>query len=279
MLGLGRCLLVIAMAACVGRAAEPPPAPPQSPAPSDPLVLLPPEEARELLQWGVDMVRQLLPETYTSDKHWAKKKRIQVGIKLRAEDGKLKTSRRHTEVGHGRWVRYTVRLRDPTDPNQLEIRVLSAEMDDAGRLQLAAEVDLMVDLDLHQQRWNLGTRLWRFSVDAEAKLRLEISGSVGFDFDITRIPPDVLISPQVDSARVDLADLKVKRISKLNGDIAESVGDLAASVIRHEYLPKQDAKLVDKLNRQIERKRDRLRISASDWLNRKLSTNTEPGRN
>jgi len=40
--------------------------------------------------------------------------------------------------------------------------------------------------------------------------------------------------------------------------------------LRDEYLPSLSQKLVPKLNFQINRRRDKLRISASDWLTKQL---------
>src|SRR5690606_16272395 len=68
------------------------------------------------------------------------------------------------------------------------------------------------------------------------------------------------------STELSLVDLKVDRISKIGGDVAESIGDLVKQIVRQEYLPGQQAAITQKLNAQIDRRRDRLRLGASQWL-------------
>jgi len=232
---------------------------------------IPPDEARQLLQWGVDWVRQLIPETYHNDKKWGQTKQIVSGLDIHTKGGRLHTRRRRKAVEHGRWLRYDVHLGDPSDPDRLDIRVLRAEQGEDRRLRFDIQVDTVVDIHLQQQRWNLGTKLFSLSVDARAKLRLMLSGDIAFELDLTRIPPDVLADPRILSTDLQLVDLDVDRIGKIGGDVAESVGDLVKRVIREEYLPEQQAKITNKLNGQIERRRDRLRLSAGEWLTRKLT--------
>lgn len=232
----------------------------------NPLESLPPEEARQVLQWAADWVRQVLPASYQDDKDWGKRTRVYAGVKVDLDDGRIKTKRRWKELKHGRWLRYTVHLRDPTDPQRLGIRITHAEQGPDQRIRFAAQLDSVLDVELQQERWNLGTRLFSVSVQAQVKLRMLIAGDVGFELDVTRIPPDLLADPQIASTELSLVDLKVDRISKIGGDVAESIGDLVKRIIRQEYLPGQQAAITHKLNAQIDRRRDRLRLGASQWL-------------
>lgn len=248
---------------------------PPSPGPSflplgDPLQRLPPQEAREVLQWAADWVRQVLPQSYHGEKDWGKKTRVYAGVKVDVKDGRLSTHRRWKELHNGRWLRYDVHLRDPADPGRLDIRITRAEQGEDQRIRFEAQIDTLLDLELHQERWNLGTRLFSVSVKAEAKLRMMIAGDVGFEFDLTRIPPDILADPKIVSTDLVLVDLNVSRISKIGGELADAVGDIAKRIIREEYLPRQQAELATKLNAQIDRRRDRLRFGASEWVSRSL---------
>jgi len=243
----------------------------QAPAPvADPLAMLPPEEARQVLQWAADWVRRTLPESYHNDKDWGKKTRVYAGVKLTKHDGNLSTKRQWKELGHGRWVRYDIHLRDPNDPGRLAIRITRAELGEDRRIHFEAQIDTLLDVEVHQERWNLGTRLFSVSVLAQASLRMVVAGDIGFEFDLTRVPPDVLADPHIASTQLTLVNLRVDRVSKIGGEVAEAVGDIAERIIRDEYLPKQQSKIADRLNGQIDRRRDRLRLSASDWLMRSL---------
>lgn len=244
--------------------------------PPDLLEGIPPDEAKRLLQWALDWGRQLLPESYHRDKAWDKQKRVYAGFNIKADDGRLSTKRRWKEVNHGRWLRYDIRLGDVHDPRRLKVQVTDAHLGEDRRLHFEARVDTRVDVHLQQQQWNLGVRLYSLSVEADARLRMEIAGDIGFELDLTRIPPDVLADPHVSAIRLSLIDLNVERISHVGGEVAESIGDLVKQIIRDEYLPSQQAKIAEKLNRQIDRRRDRLRLGASDWLSRRLSPLADP---
>jgi len=239
----------------------------------DPLNVLPPAEAQQVLQWAADWVRQTLPESYHGDKDWGHQTRVYAGIKFTKHDGVLSTKRRWKELSHGRWVRYDIHLRDPSAPDRLNIRILHAKVSEDRRIHFSAQIDTHVDFTVQQERWNLGTKLFSMSIKGDASLRMIVDGDIGFAFDLTRVPPDVLADPHIAATQLSLLRLKVDRISKIGGDVAEAVGDLAERIIQDEYLPSQQAKITERLNRQIDRRRDRLRFGASDWLMQTLPPN------
>jgi hypothetical protein len=137
---------------------------------------------------------------------------------------------------------------------------------------MTLQIDTQVRIEAQQQRWNYGIQLYSVSTEAIAKLRMTIDTSIGFAMDYSRVPPDVLFDPVVNTADIQLIDLEVDRIGILGSDIAEEIGDIAKRIIRDEYLPRQRDQLASKLNHQINRRRDKLRISASDWLTKFLSS-------
>ncbi|HBJ33156.1 MAG TPA: hypothetical protein DDZ51_00025 [Planctomycetaceae bacterium] len=249
--------------------AEPPSV---SPPPHDALALLPSEEAQRVLQWAADWVSKALPSTYHGDKDWGKQTRLYAGVRFTKHDGRLSTKRRWVEVGHGRWIQYDIDLHDPALPDRLNIQITKAEIGPDHRIHFEAQIDTRVDLHIQQERWNLGTRLFSVSVKGDAAIRMIVVGDVGFAFDLTRIPPDVVADPNIRSTQVSLVSLNIDRVSKIGGEVAEAFGDVAKRIIRDEYLPKQQAKITDRLNTQIDRRRDQFRFGASEWLLKTLPT-------
>lgn len=234
------------------------------------------EEAKETIQWAVYLIQANLPPSYSGKKNWDAKKRVYAGIDIKNDGLKLRTHRKYREVRHGKWLRYTIDLKNPTDPRFLKIEVLRAESNQPGRLSLKLQIDTHVDVESQQQRWNYGLQLYSVTVEAQAKLRMTIDADIGFGFDYSRIPPDILFDPVVKAADIQLVDLEVDKIGILGSDIAEEIGDLAERVLRDEYLPRQRDQLANKLNHQVNRRRDKLRISASDWLTKRLSGSVAP---
>jgi hypothetical protein len=233
---------------------------------------LPEEEARASIQWAVYLIQQNLPPRYEKKKNWGNTKRVYAGVDIDNDGLKLKTHRRYKEVRHGKWLKYTIDLKDPTDLKNLHIEVVRAEMQPTGRLQLEFVIHSHLDIDARQERWNFGVQLYSLSTRAHAHVRMNLVADIGFNFDYTKVPPDVLFDPVVKSADIQLIDLEVDKISKLGSDIAEEFGDMVERALRDDYLPQQREKLTAKLNGQIDRRRDKLRISASDWLTSRLST-------
>ena len=232
---------------------------------------LPAEEAKASIQWAVYLIQQNLPARYEKKKNWGDTKRVYAGVDIDNDGLKLKTHRRYKQVRHGKWLQYTIDLKDPTDLKNLHIEVVRAEMQPNGRLLLEFLIHSHLDIDARQERWNYGFQLYSLSTRAHARVRMSLVADIGFHFDYTKVPPDVLFDPTVHSADIQLIDLEVDKISKLGSDIAEEFGDVVERALRDDYLPKQREKLVTKLNGQIDRRRDKLRISASDWLSTRLS--------
>lgn len=231
-----------------------------------PLRGLPPQETQQVLQWAADWVRLALPASYEGDKDWGDKKRVYAGVQLDFKDHRLTSKRRWRELNHGRWIKYSVDLHDPAQPERLTIDITRAWMDDQQRIHFDALIRSRLDWVLQQERWTLGTRLWSVTVRGTAEVQFRIVGNVGINFDWTRIPPDVVVSPEIESSQLTLQRLKVDRISKIGGEVAEAFGELAEHLLQEEYLPRQQTKITQRLNRQLDRRSDRLRFSASDWL-------------
>ncbi len=229
---------------------------------------LPPEETQAMLQWAADWVRETLPARYDGDKDWGQQKRVYAGVKLTTSDDRLSTKRRWRELNHGRWIKYTVDLQDPSLPERLDIRITRAWIDESQRIHFDALITAHIDWALQQERWTLGTRLFSVSARGTANVQMRLVGNVGLDVDLTRIPPDVVVTPVIESSELKLQRLKVDRVSKIGGEVAEAWGEVIEHLLQEEYLPKQQAKITGRLNRQIDRRSDRLRFSASDWLAR-----------
>ncbi len=233
---------------------------------------LPPEEAKASLQWVIYLIQQNLPPHYEKRKGWGATKKVYAGVDIDNDGLRLETHRRYRDVRHGKWLRYEVDLNNPTDPRNLKVEVVRAETLPDGRLMANLRIDAKIDINARQERWNYGFQLYSVSVKATARLQLTLETTMGFVFDYTRVPPDIVFDPIVDSASIKLVDLEVDRISKLGSDVAEEFGDIVERALRDDYLPKQGDKLAGKLNVSIARRRDKLRISASDWLTQKLKS-------
>jgi hypothetical protein len=108
--------------------------------------------------------------------------------------------------------------------------------------------------------------LFSVSVDGHASLRLQLKGTVGFQLAGESAIPDVIVDPHVDSATIQIDNFNIHRVSDMGGEVAQQVGRLIRKNLDEQMLAVQQERLVQKLNQGIEKKRERLRISPSKWL-------------
>lgn len=268
--GLRLAVVVVALALCSSRAI---PAAAESPTaiqPTSDLVLTPQQakfSVQSLASWAADQ----LPRVYEGDKNWGETKKLWAGVKVRRDGLKLKTNRRFREVRHGRWARYQLTLPPiglvhADGRPAIEILVDDVHQLPDGRWQIVSSLAAPMGFDARVERWNLGLQWYSVSVRGDLRVRLKTTTTIGFNADYSEVPPALTIDPRVESAELALERFEVDRISKIGGDVAEEIGDFLKDVLRDRLVEKENQRLATKLNDAIEKQRDQLRWSLTDWL-------------
>jgi len=88
-------------------AKSPEPVEPASESAAEPLL----DEGKELDEFLTKLALDSMPVHYVEDKDWGMQADRWDGIKVRFENGRLRTKRRKKKVNHGTWERYGVSLR------------------------------------------------------------------------------------------------------------------------------------------------------------------------
>jgi hypothetical protein len=96
-------------------------------------------------------------------------------------------------------------------------------------------------------------------------MTLQLHSSVALRLDATKLPPDVRLDPVVHEASLHLDQLKLYRVSDVGGEIAQQLGRGVRQVVERKIADSNE-KLADKINRQLAKKKDRLRLSLQDLL-------------
>ena len=133
---------------------------------------------------------------------------------------------------------------------------------------IVCEMSAPLDFAARIERWNLGIQWYSVEVKGHMKIRMEIQATLDAYPDYSEIPPAIVVDPKVISANLDLRSLNVDRVSKIGGEVAEQWGELAEKIIDEILMDDINRKLPAKLNKAIDKKRDRLRFSTSDWIGR-----------
>lgn len=234
-------------------------------------------EARDSVQWLADQIVKRLPRQIDGDDDWGNTRRTWAGVKWRRDGWKWSTKRRWRELRHGRWVKYQIQLPEPPPrqprsaderagqaaaPIQIDSarRVLREDGQDSWRIN--ANLSTPAKFKIRIERWNLDVQWYSVQVTGTLQIDCEVTADMAARPDYTEVPPALQLDLKVSQAQLELRHLNVDRISKLGGDPAEELGELAEDTLIRLWLAKENQRLADRLNRTIERHRDDLRWSA-----------------
>ena len=221
----------------------------------------------QMVGWLERMIRGNLPPTYDDDRKWGKQKEVWDGIKFRREGLKIETKRKKKLVNSGTWTRYSIKIVEPDELLHVQFRRLETLPD--GKIAFSVIVDCALDVFGRLSQWVRDVQLISLSANADAACRLTIDGTVQFHLNPFKLPPDVGIMPHVDRAHIELTHYRVRRISQVGGDWAKHLGRGLRGVV-DDKLADLNGKLVDKMNRQLDKHGDKLSFSTQDWIKSKL---------
>ncbi len=239
---------------------------------SQPLALTA-DQARDSVQWLVDLALRQLPRTFDGDDDWGSTKKVWAGVHVKREGLELKTHRRFKEVRHGRWVKYEINLpeefavgtsADAANPVQID----RVELTSDNRWQVTGTVLAPLEFKCRVERWNLGFQWYSVSIEGDLRVKMSFSASLAMHADYSEVPPAVVVDPRIDAAELNLEHFEVDRISKIGGDVAEELGEVIEKILRDKWLQKENARLPDRLNKAISKKQDKLRFSWTTWFAR-----------
>ena len=213
-----------------------------------------------------------LPDHYVNEKEWGKTREVFDGVRLRREGWKLETERKWKRVKDGTWKRYELQL--PTDKQAIALTVDRLELTEHNRCHLELRCESPLEAFGRVAIWERGVQIISVNADADARVRIRLTAEIGVRIDISRLPPDIVLDPQIVAARIELLDFRLNRVSQLHGPLAKHLGEGLREIVE-DRLEETNRTLVAKLNRQIEKKRDRLRISLTATLSRHWSKWTQ----
>lgn len=201
------------------------------------------------------IVADAIPREYQKEKDWGNTKKITSGLR---RDG-LKLYRRKKPVNHGVWKRYRVRLVDPND--NLAVHITHVQPGDDGRLRFTLQLQAALDLWARAKVYQYGIHIVALEAEGDAKIELGLDCEIGMRLQTKSGSPGVALDPRVIDARLDIVDFHLERVSNAKGPIIRELGEELPSFVKDQL---QGPKFVGKLNRAIEKKRDRLEIGFNE---------------
>lgn len=233
-------------------------------------------EMKDAPEWFQNMmqriVRDNIPDKYVQDKDWGKTEKRWDGLQLRRRGFlRLSTKRRWKEVNHGVWKRYEIHQIDPDQ--HLTMRIENVH--DARKGRVGFEVGLTSKLHVRGRRaqWAKGVQVYSISADADAYVEMRLWCVVGMKLDVRKFPPDVVMVPEVTRAKLNVTDFRLQSISKFDGPVVRQLSKSIHRVLE-DKLAEQRHKLPKKINREIEKNEDKMRLSLSNFASTKWNSLT-----
>ncbi len=261
-------------------------------------VSMTPDQTRQSVQWLADQLMRHVPRTIDGDDNWGDTKKVWAGVKVHRDGWELKTQRRWRELRHGRWIRYEIEIPErivshsPTI-HSTESATASTSRDNAAALLEPYEASDVVQIhsvtpvlisdglqswradasastparfSVRVERWNLGAMWYSIEISGKMNLAMRTNLTLGMSADFAEVPPAMQLDVAIEQASLVVSGFEVERISKLGGDAAEEIGDLAEHTIGKMWLRKENARLVARLNESIADNQDSMRWSMASWL-------------
>ena len=217
----------------------------------------------EFQEWMCGLVRAQLPDHYEKKKNWGHQARALDGLSIQLDDGKLKTHRKYKQANDGSWQMYRVDLVDPEE--KFDIRVANLRSLEDGRVGMQITAVASVKASGRQALWEQGVQIYSVSAEADARVRLIAETAVATQLDPTKFPPDVYLKPEVTAAKFEILEFKLRRISDLDGPLVRALSRTVRKELE-DKLAEDNAKLVAKLNKAIDKQEKKLKLSAADLV-------------
>ncbi len=204
---------------------------------------------RQLADTLAAIVRDAIPQEYARKKDWGHTKRITTGVTSDGPIYKLKLHRRKKHVAHGTWKQYRVVLVDPEKQLHVTVRNLHSLAGAGVGLQLMVEAKL--DGWAQMRHYNRGIHLLTLTAEGTSALRLTIDCQARMQM----TEKGLAIVPRVTRSKLELSDFELRRFGEVEGKLARELGKGMKRLVEDQL---DGPRITAKLNRAIDKKRDRL---------------------
>lgn len=213
-----------------------------------------------------DIVRDNIPHEYEKSKHWGNTKEVFAGWKVEREGLKIETRRRWKQVNDGTWQRYKISLIEP-DKN---FDVYVEKIQSLGNNQVAMTILVTAKLEAVGRSTHYESGVQMYSIGAEIDIDVRLRADVVLTLGLlpATFPPMITVKPEIKSADLELTRFKIRKVGALEGPVIRSLSSTVREIVE-DKLADNRQNLIDKLNKSIVKKQDKLRFSLQDFLKTK----------
>jgi len=208
-----------------------------------------------------DLADDAILRDYEKRDGWGDQAEIVTGVRVREKNGLPRISKRTKRVNHGVWRRYRIALHKPEE--KLRFAVRDVEATEGGGLTFKVVVSARVRCTAESEFWNFGVRTGSATVQADATV-----GAVArFIVRGREVDPDddgwlveLEYAPEIERVRIELHDFDVRRVGKLDGDLADGLGNTTQALLS-ELLHGQEEKVTKRIRRELDERDAGIRVS------------------
>lgn len=220
-----------------------------------------------------ELILDSIPHHFEETKDWGATSERWDGIKFHRDGLRLKTHRRKKVVNHGTWKKYSAELLDPNQEFSVQIKNMHETA--SGNFAFDVLFGAHLRIAARQSKWVKGVQLYSLSAQGHARVRLEVSIELEVKMDPSSFPPDMVFVPVATDADLVLEDFRLDRISKVGGEVAQQVSKNVRSTL-DQKIQKKKHKLIEKINKQLAKQKDKLRLSIADAVQSQWTGMAQP---
>lgn len=235
---------------------------------AEPIVATSIDPSRQKLAASISqLLEDAIPVNYDKRQDWDAQTEMVVGLRTEGSGLHTKIHRRKKMVDHGVWKHYRVRVIEPEQ--NLSLQLTRLEPIAPGRVGFTLRLDAKLDAWARAKVYQYGVHIIALEVEGDTRMILDLSGEIGLQMTTVNGSPGMRVDPRITDARLQLEDFHIRRVSQARGPLVKELSGGVRRVIEEEANGPQ---LVEKLNRAIDKKRERLVFSTADWLKSPWST-------
>lgn len=200
-----------------------------------------------------ELIADAIPREYERTKDWGRTTQITTGLRSSGNFFKFDIHRTKSTVKDGFWKHYRANLVEPE--KNLVVRIDSLRSLEPGKIAFTLFTSAKLHGWARAKVYESGVHLISLEAEADAKVRLWLDCELALESAPASFLTGIAVRPHVCSARMKLDEFRLTRVSDVSGPVVREIGDGLRHLIEDEL---NGPKLADKLNRSIDKRRDKL---------------------
>jgi len=219
-----------------------------------------PDQSQQMIAASLSrLIENAIPLEYDKQKDWGATKSIDAGWNIEGKPFHWHALKQEKTVNHGVWKHYKLRLMEPE--KNLHVKLAALRPLSAGRVAFTLNIETTIDAWARAKVYEYGVHLIALEMESDMQVAITIDGEVGVAMRRGDEEMMLALEPVVTDSRLEIRNFNLRRVSNAKGPIVHELGEGVSRLVQDEL---NGPKLTEKLNRAIEKKRDRLAIRPTE---------------